>query len=80
VLVEKEEDTARATLKRRIVTFRRIGKLYRRSEEVHRLNLYDPVRLGESLEGTGFSAKIRKRYCDLPLPRANALLIARKPA
>jgi SAM-dependent methyltransferase len=80
VLVEREEDAARRILTRRIVTFRRVGKLYRRSEEIHRLNLYDPVRLRGALEQIGFRASIRKGYCDSPLPRGHAVLLARKPA
>jgi SAM-dependent methyltransferase len=40
VLVEVEEEKKRNLLQRRITTFRQIGKLYRRSEEVHCLRVY----------------------------------------
>src|SRR5256885_9767528 len=40
VLVEKAESGRMLT--RRITTFRRVGRLYRRGEEVHRLRLHEP--------------------------------------
>src|ERR671917_711923 len=40
VLNEKEEDTERGTMERRIVSFRKVGDLYRRDGEVHRVRLY----------------------------------------
>src|SRR6185369_69099 len=40
-LVEKREDRGRRTLTRRITTFREVGGLYRRADELHRVRLYD---------------------------------------
>src|SRR5918998_4468489 len=42
VLSEREEDAGRGTMERRIVSFRRVGEHYRRTDEVHRVRLYDP--------------------------------------
>jgi len=41
VLSEREEDTERGTMARRIVSFRKVGDHYRRDDEVHRVRLYD---------------------------------------
>ncbi|SPF39775.1 Methyltransferase family protein [Candidatus Sulfopaludibacter sp. SbA4] len=67
VLVETEGDRNRTTLTRRIVSFRRIGNRYRRSEEVHRLRLYHPEALLESLRQIGFHAERLKSYGRFPL-------------
>ncbi|MGA3025060.1 MAG: class I SAM-dependent methyltransferase [Bryobacteraceae bacterium] len=57
VLVEASEDPERHLLTRRLVSFRRAGRLYRRNEETHVLRLYeiDPIR--DALAGAGFVTK-----------------------
>ena len=46
VLVTNEEDRRRRLLTRRITSFRRVGELYRRDQEVHRQRLLAAVRAG----------------------------------
>src|SRR5205809_6732458 len=41
VLVEVDEDARARRLTRRITSFRKVGELYRRNEEVHHLQLYN---------------------------------------
>jgi SAM-dependent methyltransferase len=85
VLVEVEEDPDQSVLTRRITNFRRIGKLYRRSEEVHRLRLYQGRDLAESLRRAGFRVRLRRGYGDFRLdrygefPRRHAVIVAHKP-
>jgi SAM-dependent methyltransferase len=79
VLVEFEEDAARREAARRITSFRRVGKLYRRSDEVHRLRLYEGRELAAQLGRVGFRARTLRRYGDFPLGRAHVALLARKP-
>jgi len=78
VLVEKEED--RETLTRRIVTFRKAGECYRRTDEVHRLRLYGAVDIADKLRRAGFRDRVARGYGRYRLPKAHAAFVARKPA
>jgi SAM-dependent methyltransferase len=78
VLVEKDEE--RGTLTRRIVTFRRAGQHYRRSDEVHRQRLYKAPDVAGGLRRVGFRVRMIRGYGRYPLPRAHAAFVARKPA
>ncbi len=62
VLVEAEADAARSLLTRRITTFRKVGELYRRDHEVHRLELIDPADVGMQLLGAGLSVQMMDGY------------------
>jgi len=68
VLVETELDAPARALTRTITTFRRVGTLYRRDVELHRLALIDPEDLLESLRGVGFEAGTIPGYGTSPLP------------
>ncbi len=79
VLVDVEEDTSRCRLTRRITTFRRSGRLYRRHGEVHRLQLYRATDMAAELRCAGFRAHIVRAYGRNRFPKFHAGLIARKP-
>jgi SAM-dependent methyltransferase len=78
VLVEGAQDE-RAVLTRRITSFRKIGKLYRRSEETHCQRLYKSSELAVELRRVGFRVRVMRGYGEFRLPRANAGFLARKP-
>jgi SAM-dependent methyltransferase len=78
-LVESEDDATTRTLTRYITAFRRIGKLYRRSEELHRLRLYEVRDLLILLRNRGFKVKRLRTYGEFEFPRGWAALAARKP-
>jgi SAM-dependent methyltransferase len=78
-LVEVEEDPGHQVLTRRITSFRRVGKLYRRGEEVHRLRLYRGGALAAELRGLGFRVRRLGGYGEFRLRRAHIVLLARKP-
>jgi SAM-dependent methyltransferase len=80
VAVEKAEDGARGILTRRIVTFRRLGRRYRRSEELHRLRLHRAADVLRDLRAAGFRARAIRRYGALRLATARVGFVARKPA
>ena len=80
VAVEKEEDRERGVLTRRIATFRAVGRLYRRSDEVHRLRLCRAGDVVRELRRAGFHARMVRTYGALSLPRARSGFVARKPA
>lgn len=78
VLVEEEE--GRETLTRRIVTFRKAGECYRRTDEVHRQRLYRAAEIADKLRREGFRVRTMRGYGRFRLPRAHAAFVARKPA
>ena len=49
MLVEKEENRERRTLTRRISSFRKVGEIYRRDDEVHYLQLYESSEIAEEI-------------------------------
>jgi SAM-dependent methyltransferase len=80
VLREADEDRDRMVLTRRMVVFRQIGKLYRRSEETHRLRLYSGADLARILRDIGFHVRVLRAYGQYPLTGNRVALLARKPA
>ena len=79
ILLEVREDRKRKTLTRQIVSFRRMGKLYRRSEEIHRLHLYSGSELLAELSRAGFEARLLGGYGRFRFPPAHVGFLARKP-
>jgi len=79
VLFEKEARRSGRTLARRVVTFRRVGRSYRRSEELHLLRLYPEAEVRAALERAGFEVRMRRGYGALRLGRGLAAFLARKP-
>jgi SAM-dependent methyltransferase len=79
VLVTNEEDRQRRLLTRRITSFRRVGALYRRDQEVHGQRLLDRAELAAQLRGIGFRVRILRSYGTLRFGRGHVGLCARKP-
>ena len=79
VLVAAEEDRQRKTLTRRITSFRKIGTLYRRDDEVHRQRLYAPAELARPLRDCGFRVRTLRGYGEMRFPRGHFGFLARKP-
>lgn len=77
-LVEYQHDPSQQQLTRRVVTFRKIGENYRRHEEVHRQQLFDPSQITEMLQGIGFHTQTVSSYGDFPLFRGLMGFVARK--
>jgi SAM-dependent methyltransferase len=67
-LYEAEEDPRTRTLTRRISTFRRAGEQYQRSNEVHRLRLYEKRELLQPLRELGFRVRTLAGYARLKFP------------
>jgi len=78
VLVEKEENYQQSRLTRRIITFRQVGKYYRRDEEVHYQQLYKATDIEAELQQVGFQVKTLRNYGQYNLPPAHAAFIASK--
>jgi SAM-dependent methyltransferase len=79
VLVEKKEDQERAVLTRRITSFRKMGRHYRRSDEVHRQRLFKSTEVVRELRRVGFRVRTMRSYGEYQLPPAHAAFVARKP-
>ena len=79
VLAESAIEEATGMLVRRIISFRRIGTLYRRDDEVHRLSLIDPAATLATLRAMGFEAEIIPVYDSVSLPPGVVAFLCRKP-
>jgi SAM-dependent methyltransferase len=79
ILREADEDRERMVLTRRMVVFRQIGKLYRRSEETHLLRLYWGADLARLLREIGFNTRVLRAYGKYPLTGNRVAFLARKP-
>lgn len=81
VLVETTENQTERTLVRNIETFRRVGEVYRRSHEVHRVWLFDVRTLCDQLVSYGFTTETAQSYGAHQLPpRRHAFFATRLPA
>jgi SAM-dependent methyltransferase len=79
VLVTTEEDRQRRLLTRQITSFRKVGRHYRRSHEVHRLRLLPRAEVARQLRKLGFRVRIVNAYAALRFPPGYAGFLARKP-
>ncbi len=78
ILVETSGDKRRNILTRRIISFRKTGSRYRRSEEIHRLLLYKVSEVVAILNRTGFHVECLKGYGRFRPPVGIAAFLARK--
>ena len=78
VLMTAEEDRTNGLLTRRITTFRKVGELYRRDQEIHQLGLITRTKVLEYLSVLGFEVHILDSYGQLRLPPGLAGFLARK--
>lgn len=79
VISERRAFPSKRQLTRRIVAYRRIGKLYRRSEEIHHLQLLPRAEILESLRASGFRARVIAAYGKQRLLPGRAGFVATKP-
>jgi SAM-dependent methyltransferase len=79
VLIEVDEDTRTSRLTRRITSFRKVGELYTRDEEVHRLQLYKRSEVAKELRDVGFRVRTVRAYGDQPMIDGCVGFVARKP-
>ncbi|MFO0818017.1 MAG: class I SAM-dependent methyltransferase [Pirellulales bacterium] len=79
-LVEYKHDDSNQQLTRRIVTFRKVGDNFRRSEEFHRQQLFEEGVITSMLESVGFQVKIVRGYGEQPLGECVIGFIAKRPS
>jgi SAM-dependent methyltransferase len=78
LMLRVEEDETRNILTRRMTTFRKKGKLYRRDHEVHRLRLYRPSDVSQALRKIGFRVRYLNRYGSFPMLPGMKAFVAKK--
>jgi hypothetical protein len=79
ILVDVTEDPRRKRLTRKIVAFRRAGKRYRRSEEVHRQIILPAKEVARLLQAAAFRVRLAQGYGSYTLPADRRVVIATKP-
>ncbi|MFZ0887606.1 MAG: class I SAM-dependent methyltransferase [Candidatus Binataceae bacterium] len=77
VLVENREEGKLLT--RRITTFRKVGRFYRRGEEVHRQRLYRDTDIAKALRRVGFNVRALRGYGAIRFRPGLTGFVARKP-
>ena len=78
--LDAAENRKRAELTRRITVFRRSGRSWRRSDEVHVLRLLDPAAVRAELRRAGFDAEMLRGYGRRPRFPAGWSGFAARPA
>ena len=78
ILLEAQEDRKHRILTRRISSFRQVGRLYRRNEELHRLHLFPRAELQAMLNKLGFQVRTLSGYGRLRFAPAHVGFLARK--
>lgn len=72
------EDWETATLTRDITLFRKVGDLYRKSHEVHRVYLHHHYKVQSALEEVGFKVEMIHAYGDHAFRNKHVGFVARK--
>jgi hypothetical protein len=78
VLMTAKEDRRNRMLTRRITTFRKVGELYRRDQETHRLRLVPRAEILKELGDLGFEVQVLDSYGQLQFPSGHTGFLARK--
>ena len=80
ILVETDEDPRRRLLTRRMTTFRRTERGWRRGRETHRQRLHPPSEIGARLRSAGFRVRTRRGYGGEPFAPGHYVVVASKPS
>lgn len=79
ILFEGREEAGGRELCRWMTTFRRVGRLYRRGEETHRLRLHRPAAVAAALRRAGFRVTSAGAYGAMDLGPGHTAYFARVP-
>jgi SAM-dependent methyltransferase len=79
VHVTSEEDRQQELLTRQTISFRKVGDLYRRDHEVHRLQLLPRSQMLSWLQELGFEVQILAGYGPVPFAQRHVGFLAAKP-
>ncbi len=76
--VSATTDSSGRWLTRRITLFRHVQGEYRRSQETHRVRLFDRQEVATALQQAGFTVKFQRSLGCVRLMRGDVLAIARR--
>jgi hypothetical protein len=76
--VAGEIDRRRLILTRRITSFLRVGRRFRREREIHRMRLVEPEKVLRLLRSAGFRARALRGYGALLFPKGVSGYLASK--
>jgi hypothetical protein len=79
VLTEVSEQRSQRRLTRAITVFRKDGSRWRRSDEVHHLQLFSRAEILRSLRRAGFACGTARSYGKFPMLPRRMAFVARKP-
>jgi trans-aconitate methyltransferase len=79
MMAEVMEDPQRNRLVRKILSFRKSGNGFRRTEEIHRQTILQPREFVRLLRDAGFQVRVYGSYGNAPLPRDRKVIVAKKP-
>jgi len=79
VFTEREEDLEKATFTKNFTAFMKVNGLYKKSKEVHRLQLYNIEAVIELLTSIGFDVSLRTGYNGNKFYDKHFVFIAKKP-
>ncbi len=77
ILVEVEEERGRALLTRRMTTFRRSGRGWRRDAETHHQRLHRAGEVAGRLRALGFRVRVRRGYAGERFAPGHFVVVAR---
>lgn len=78
LMAEIEEDPQQKKLIRRITSFRKTGRHFRRQIEIHQLGVYPAAEVKKMLQSTGFHARVYTGYGTYDLGPDRKVLVAKK--
>jgi SAM-dependent methyltransferase len=78
VLTDVSEQRPRRRLTRDITVFRKVGRHWRRTDEVHHVQLFSRAEILRSLRLAGFSCRTARRYGAFPLLARRMAFVARR--
>jgi SAM-dependent methyltransferase len=71
-------DPSGTILTRRIVTIRKVGRQFRRTQEYHRVRIYSRRAVARALTAAGFTSTMSRSYGRLPWLPGNVVVVAKK--
>lgn len=80
LFIEYREDEKKEMLERDITIFRKMGEYYRKSKEVHQVDLFASDKLIESLTDIGFDAEVFNQFNQLRFRDHHFAILAKKTA
>jgi hypothetical protein len=78
LVIRADVDRAGRVLTRRITTFRKVGRAYRRFHEVHRIRIYSRDDISRLLSAAGFRSTMRRSYGRHRLMTGDVAVVAEK--